>query len=232
MEPPQIIRPTQTPEPGPAPEPSTPPPVVTDDSGSAYDFILNPQKPAKKPFGDGLFKDPFIAKVVFLVGGTLVVILATWFAVTLFFGNKTDIESLVAIAQRGQEIVRVSNLGDDANSQDIRNAAINTEVSIKSQQNSLIAYLSTQDRKIKANELSLKKDATTEPKLKKAKEAGTFDATYTTIMRAQLTDYASALKSAYNGKPSKTARKLLAQQYNDVQLLLKAWPEEEKKITQ
>jgi hypothetical protein len=189
-----------------------------------YDFILNPTQP-KKGAGLGFGKDPFITKIIFLVGGAVLLMIVIGVIISLAFGGKTNVDTFVAIAQRQQEIVRVSALSDSAVSQQIKNAAISTEVTIASQQNKTVAYLTAHKRPIAAQELALKKDATVDAKLNQAKETSTFDATFTVVMRAELTTYAQQLKDAYNGKSNRTQRELVGLQYKDVQLLLKQWPE-------
>lgn len=201
------------------PQPGTTAPGTTN-----YDFILNPDQ-QKKGAGFGFIKDPFIAKIIFLVGGAVVLMVAIGLIVSFAFGGKTNTETFVALTQREEEIVRVSALGDDAVSQRIKNAAISTQVSIRSQQNELLAYLKTHGRSVAPDELVLTKNASTDNKLKLAKQTSTFDTTYTDVMREQLTAYANELKTAYDNESGSTQRQLLSAQYKDVQLLLKTWPE-------
>lgn len=188
-----------------------------------YSFILNSNQ-QKKESGFGFIKDPFIAKIVLIVGGALVLMLALWLVATLAFG-KTSVETFVSLAQREEEIARVSALGDDATSQQIRNASANTELSITSYQNSTLAYLTERGRQVKSAELTLKKDATTDGKLADAKANNAFDAVYVGIVRTQLMAYAEELKNAFDNESDGSLRLELAKKYEGVQLLLKQWPE-------
>lgn len=192
--------------------------------GHDYSFILNPSQP-QKGSGFGFIKDPFIAKIVFLVGGTLLFMLIAWIVVTLVFGGKGNVETFISLAQREEEIVRVSAMSRDAVSQQVKNAAINTQVSVKSFQNKTIAYLAGRDRELKPEELTLKKDATVDGRLKQAKETSTFDTVFTTIVRGQLAVYAEELKRAFDNESDGSLRLELAKKYEGVQLLLKQWPE-------
>jgi hypothetical protein len=192
-------------------------------SADNYDFILSPDQ--QKRGGFGFSKDPFITKIVFLVGGALLLMVLVGVIVSSIFGGKTGVETFVALAQRDAEISRISALGTSASSQDIKNAAISTQVSMNSHQNKLVAYLASHDRTVATEELALKKDVTVDSKLEQAKKTSTFDAAYTEIMRGQLTAYAGELKKTYDGKSNGTQREILAQLYRDVQLLLKTWPE-------
>lgn len=202
------------------------PPSVTGMPGDTndYNFILGSNQQKKGP-SIGPIKDPFIAKIVLLVGGTLVLMLVLWLIVTLAFGGKTNVETFVSLAQREEEIVRISALDGDAASQQVKNAAINTRVSVKSYQNSSLAYLTERGRGVKSEELTLKKDATVDGQLKQAKENSTFDTVYTGIVRAQLTVYANELKSAFDNESDSARRLELAKKYEGVELLLKQWPE-------
>lgn len=197
---------------------------TTPDNTNSYDFIVNPEK-QKKAGGLALGKDPFITKIIVIVGGAVVLMVIAGVIVSLLFSNKTNTSTFVALAERQQEIVRVSALGSDATSQDVKDAAVNTQVSIQSDQNKLLAYLKAHNRTLAAADLALKKDAATDNKLKQAKADSTFDTTYAGIMQKLLTTYASELKAAYDGKPNSTQRQILALQYQDVQLLLKQWPQ-------
>lgn len=189
-----------------------------------YSFILNPTQP-KKGFSVGFIKDPFIAKIALLVGGALALMFVTWLVVTLAFGGKTNIETFVSLAQREEEIVRVSALSRDAVSQQIKDAAISTLVSVKSNQNKTLAYLAAHDRKVELEELTLRKDATIDGQLRQAKETSTFDTVYVGIARAQLTAYAEELKNAFDNESDDALRLELAKKYEGVGLLLKQWPE-------
>lgn len=188
-----------------------------------YDFIMNPQKPQKGFFG-GVKGDPFITKILLIVGGAVVLMIVLALVVNIFFGGKTSTESIVALAQSEQEIVRLSEMGSTATGQQTKNASINTLVSVKSHQQQWVAFLADHGREIKKDELELKKDASTDSKLENAKQASAFDTTYTALMRSQLELYSAALKGAYDGSSNEQERELLSKHFNDVQLLLEQWP--------
>lgn len=190
-----------------------------------YDFIINPEKPTKPGGLGAVGKDPFIMKIIVLVGGALVVMAVLALIMNFVFGGKTNVETIVALAQTEQEIIRLSAEETKAVDQGVKNAAVNTGLSVKSHQQKWLAYLSKHSREIKKEEMALKRDAKTDLKLKTALQTSTFDATYTTVMRSQLTSYAATLKSAYEGESSKQQRDILTAQYKDVALLLKQWPE-------
>lgn len=194
--------------------------------GNNYDFIMSASKPPKAPIGGGITKDPLIMKLLLIIGGAVGFMIIAAVGVNLFLSSKTNLDDLVAIAQTEQEVVRVSVEGKNANSQPIKNAAMSTQLSVKSQQQAWLTFLQKYRRKVKAEELALKKSTKTDQQLTAAQQTSTFDTTYTTVMRSQLDAYAAQLKQAYSGATNKQERTLLNSQYQGVQLLLKQWPEE------
>lgn len=197
----------------------TPPP-----SDNNYDFILNPQKPIKKGVLGGVGSDPFVSRILFIIGGAVILMVVGALLVNIIFGGKTNLETIVSITQSEQEVVRLAAMGEDATSQPVLNAAINTQLGVKTHQQEWLAFLGQHGRKVESKELALKRNTTTDKKLTTAIQTSTFDTTYTTVMRSQLDAYAAALKSAYQGASDKQERLLLGQQYDEVQLLLKQWP--------
>lgn len=200
------------------PTPAAPPP------GNDYNFIMNPEKAKKQGGLSGVGGDPFIAKIVLIVGGALALIIVLTLSVNLFFGGTSNLDMVVSLTQREQEIIRLSAESENATGQEIKNAAINTQLSIKSQQQSWVAFLGKRGRAVPPEEMNLKKDTSSDNKLKLAEETSTFDTTYTTIMRSQLEDYAGLLKSTFDGATNKEERELLSTHYNEVLLLLSQWP--------
>ncbi len=200
------------------PQPGMSPPA------NNYDFILSPAKPPKRSLFGGT-KDPFITKILLLVGGAVAVMIVLAVIINLFFGSKTNIGTFVALTQTEQEIIRLSDESKNATAQDIKNAAITTRLSTKSHQKQWLSFLAAHNTKVGVEELNLKKDAGADSKLKLAVQTSTFDKTYTAVMRSQLQAYASSLQNAYKGETGQQQRKLLSQQYDDVQLLLKQWPQ-------
>ena len=145
--------------------------------------------------------------------------------VNLFFGGKTNLETVVALAQSEQEIVRLAGRGEDAGNQAVRNAAITARVSVRTQQQEWLAYLSKHGRKVESEELALKKNAATDRQLTTATQTSTFDTTYVSVMRGRLDAYAASLRNAHQGASNKQERELLAVHFGEVQLLLKQWPQ-------
>jgi hypothetical protein len=189
--------------------------------GNHYDFIMNPPKPKRRSLFGG---DPFIAKIIVIVGGAVALMIVGALVVNIFLGGKTSIEAYVGLAQSEQEIARLSAEGEDATSQEIKNASAATLLSATSHKQTWVTLLGERGREVKEVELSLKKDATIDTTLENARQSSTFDATYTSTMRTLLEGYASELRAAYDGTSNKDHKETLSKQFEDAQLLLKQWP--------
>jgi len=199
--------------------------------GDDYDFIMAPQKPQKSGPLSGVKGDPFIIKVVFLVGGAVLIMVVVSLLVSAFFGGKTNLETLVGIVQSEQEIIRLSDEGDKATSQEVKNAALNTQLTVTSHQQAWVAFLAQRQRTLKEADMNLKKNPITDSQLKEADQASVFDATYTTVMRSQLNAYAKLVTDAHKGATNKQERAILDEQYKDLQLLYKQWPDNSDETT-
>ena len=145
-------------------------------------------------------------------------------AVNIFFGDKTSFGTIISLAQTEQEIVRLSTLSKSSSDQSVINAATNTSLSIKSQEQAWLAFLKSHRQKVDEKVLAIKKDATTDKKLETALATSTFDVIYVQVMRQQLGAYGNQLKAAYKGATSQQQRSIMSSQYDGVQLLLKQWP--------
>lgn len=191
-----------------------------------YDFITAaPQKPQRS--SGGISGNSFVGKLVVIIGGAIIFMVVAAFIVNMLFGNKTNVGSLVGIVQTQQEIIRVAKLSDQVVSdQSIAGTAVNTRLIITTQQQSMVAYMSTQGKKVGKKEMDLKKDTATDKQLSQARATSTFDIVFVQVQTQQLKDYSTALKTAYNNATAKDMKTLLAKDYNETQLLLKQWPSE------
>lgn len=199
--------------------PAPPPPA-----SNPYDFITTGGKPPKSGRLPST-SNPFVAKLIVLVGGAVVVMIVVTLVVNLLFGSKTNLNDLVSLAQTEQEIARVTNQTQQtATDQTVAGAAISTRLTLLTQQQGVLTYLSTHRHKVGAKDLGLKKNITTDKRLVQAQATSTFDIVFTQIMRGQLQDYATSLQTASDSSSSKMVKTFLTTDYNQVQMLLKQWP--------
>jgi hypothetical protein len=200
--------------------PYPPPPA-----SNPYDFIMSANKPPKATIVPG-GSNSFIMKLVLIIGGAIILVVVTVVVVNVIFGSKTNVSDLTTITETQQEIARVANQNTQISDPTILGAAISARLTVLTQQQLLLTYLNTHGVKVSAKQLALKKDATTDRQLVQAQATSTVDITFTQILRQQLQDYATSLKTAYtNAKTTNTKeRALLATDYSQTQMLLRQLP--------
>jgi predicted metalloprotease len=188
-----------------------------------YRFIMEPPK-VTKPKVPGIGGNPFLMKIVFVLGGAVVVMIVIAVVVSIFFGSKTNIQDIQDIAATEQELIRVSNKGGDATDQSVKNAAVTTQATIITEQQEWLTFLSKHGHKADPKKLILKKNTATDTRLTQAQATSTFDLTFTQIMRTQLQAHSTELKNAYAGATNKEEKTLLEKDFKAVNLLLEQWP--------
>jgi hypothetical protein len=197
------------------------------DQGNPYDFIMGPQQQPKKrlPGMPNLGGNSFMARLLLIVGGAFGLIILMVIFSNVFLGSKINTEDLVGLTQTQTELRRVAQQVTTEADQAVRNAAANTQTTAESHKQTMLTFLADNGREVGEDELTLKANTDTDTLLSAAKQTGSFDATLTETMRSQLTAYASTIKAAYDASGDAAMRKMLSDQYADVQLLLKQWPE-------
>lgn len=190
-----------------------------------YDFIMNPPKPPKKSIVPTFGKNPFIQKIIFVVGGAIALMMLLWVGASLLFGGgNAGIEKAVGLAQSQQELIRVAALGADAPDQRTRNLAVNVQFTFTTQQNQLISYLSGRGRNVSEEELAGKLNAETDTRLETAMQSNTFDTAFNQTMENSLRAYVRELDSAYDDIGNALGRQLLQAHFEQVELLVKQVP--------
>jgi hypothetical protein len=180
-----------------------------------YDFIMNPEQQHKhSPLGGGSSMGMRIAVVL---GGVLLLVIIVAIAMSLFKGGGVDEKTFVEIAQEQTEIIRLSDNGiDNSVSQTTKNFAVTAKVSMASEQRVLLEGVGL---KIPEKQLALKANSKIDAQLTDAKSASNYDATYTSVMKAQLEAYMADLSAAYPKSGPKT-KELLSARYDTAELLL------------
>ncbi len=190
-----------------------------------YDFIVNPQKPTKPTLnllgGPGGGKNAFFIKIGVIVGGALILMMILAVVINMFFGGRTNTDDLVSLTQVQTEVVRVSAMGSKASEQALKNTAQSIQQTVASQRQGWLSYLETKGRKVKDKELALKKDTNTDKQLSLAAESNTYDTAFRQALKQDLEAYAAALKTAHQNASDAAERGYLAEDYDNVQILLK-----------
>lgn len=186
-----------------------------------------PPKPKRRLFG----LDPFIAKIVMILGCAVTLMIVVAIVLSAFSKPAVNTADLVSLAQTQNEIARISyNASTVAVQQVTRNLAVTTELSIKTQQTQLLDFLGKQGRKVKAKELAFKQNATTDQQFATAKQTSTFDLVYSQTVQKELQDYAATLKQLYASAKNDSVRNMLSSDYQQAQLLISQVPYTQQSI--
>ncbi len=184
-----------------------------------YDFILNPEAKKKKtPLLAGNNPKQRIL-IIAAVGGVLLIVFFIFMSVV--FGGKNSADSLLDLAQKQTEIIRVSDLGfRKAKSGVAKNLALNTKLTMQSSLNSTTERLAKLGTKPKPKTLALQKNIRTDQTLTTAGLNNKFDTTLVETIQKLLNDYRAALKTTYDASNSQADKQLLNSSYQAVSLLL------------
>lgn len=194
-----------------------------------YDFIMNPGTPQpKRPIPlkvptNG--KNGFIVKIALIAGGAIVLLIAIMIGVSLLSSDDSNTTELTSLAQTQNEIIRVATQGGSSGRDQVtKNFAVNTNLSVSTQQLKIVNYLATKNIKLKPKELGMKESDTTTKQLTQAKATSTFDAAFLQIMQTSLDSYSNDLQKYYESSTSATVKKLLKADYEQTQLLRSQLP--------
>lgn len=184
-----------------------------------YEFIVNPNTPTKgNKFSPG--RDKFMLKIGLLVGGLIIIMLIVGFVVSLL-APKGSTPGLTAIAQRQQEIVRISTaVSTTALGNDTRHFASTTQEAVTSDQLDVIASLKGQGIKLNNKTLALGQDHKTDTVLSDALTAGTYDKVAAQTLQASLQTYEDLLQTTFKDTSVKTTKALLQRCYDSAEKLV------------
>lgn len=194
-----------------APAPGSMPPA------GQFDFIVN----AKPKGSNWLLAAPLKTRIFVVVGGFIALLLVAWIVIALLSGGTSSPDRLVSVAQQQIELTRVAkSAADNLQSPSIKNLASNIKLSMMSDDQALLAYITATGSKPDDKVLALGKNAATDQLLASAVTSGTYDQTYLSIAKNQLNTYALELKQAFNTASSTKERTLLSNAYSHAQLLI------------
>ncbi len=183
-----------------------------------YDFILNPDTTQKKPPRSGGNK---AMRLLIGLGGITVVLIVASMVAMQFFAKGTPSTSLIGLVQRQQELIRIAGLGERTSQNEaIRGLAYNVELSIGTNQQQLMGFISKQGQEITKKELALKQDADTDKLLENARATSTYDSALQKVLSMQLQEYLSDLKTTYSKASSSQLKEILNASYTSGKLLL------------
>lgn len=197
-----------------------PPPSVTGHptGHNPYEFIVNPNTPKRR--ASLLGGNSFVKQIALIVGGAVVLMIIIAIAVSLF-APKSNTAALSAVAERQQEIIRVSTAASSqVSSQSAKNFVVSTELAVTSSQAQVLAYLTAHGGKPSDKQLALDQDAQTDTQLASAQATNTYDSAATQILTSELKTYAGLLQTTYKQTSKAQVKQLLQQSYTATALLL------------
>jgi hypothetical protein len=187
-----------------------------------YDFIVNYGKHRHPNQLFSINNSSLKTRLMVAGAGGIFLIIIIWILVALITSSGgTATTPLVSITQQQNEMARVSLAASQvATEQPTQNFAITTELSLLTEQQAFINFLHGLGSSPSSSVLQATRNSGTDSTLLTAKNNGTYDQTYLTIAKSELTTYEHSLQQAYPKTSSMTERQLLSTAYNQAQLLL------------
>ena len=214
--------------------PDGPPGVVAPDypggqaappAAQPYDFIINPEKPSRPKLKLPVLpaNSSLAVRVLAAVGGLLVLVIA-FIIIKGLVAPGPNLTPFIGIVQDQQELIHLAGAAGRQQQSGIstssQNFAVTTQLSITSSQSAILKYLLANGQKVAPKVLVIKVSATIDSQLTAATAATTYDQTFRSIMKTQLTAYKNALKQVYNQTSGKNGHALLSNDYDQANLLL------------
>jgi hypothetical protein len=184
-----------------------------------YDFIMNPEQ--QLPGQPGLPGSNSPLMRILIIGGLIVVLIIAFVVIKSMLGGSSNLPKFVAVAQDQQEMIHITSIANQQATLSTENQNFSTtaQLSLSSAQSDLLKYLKANHQKVSVKQLNLKVSRQVDTELQNASAATTYNQTFNEIMQAQLSNYMSQLKAAYQTSESDKGRALLNDQYTQAQLL-------------
>jgi hypothetical protein len=172
-----------------------------------YDQILNPAAPPKKPFLFGAAGKPKPAIMVLFVLLALTLIVAAYAVFSSLTSKNYD--SVVSLAQRQEEIIRISELGLKKATDPSTMIYLATVRNVtQSEQTDTMAFLKKKGQEVSAVQLALKKDSSIDTALNTAEQNNTYDDVLLGKLNGQIVSYQRAIRSVTVDSSSKSEKAL------------------------
>lgn len=188
-----------------------------------YDFIVNPDKPQRRPLLNlgGSNMTIRIALVAVVIVVIIVIILVVG---SLFSSSGSNVTNMTSVAQDQAELIRVATEATQDQSTDINQTttlyfADNCLLAVSSEQQRLLSFLTAHGAKLTTAKLALKQNSHTDTELQAAAASSTYDSAFLTAMQGDMGTYMSDIKVAYNASQNPQEKSLLATDYKDASLL-------------
>lgn len=188
-------------------------------SHNPYEFIVADTQPRQT--GKFSFGGSKAMKLLAIVLGVGVLLVIGGLVFTNLAPKNSAETRYVTLVQDQQEVIRVATQGNIATTEEARALATNTQLSISSDQKTLLNYLSKSGVKVEKKQLELKRDSTVDTTLLSAKATNTYDSALTSALVTELKAYMSDIQAAYKQTSGDSAKRMLVEEYAHAKLLLK-----------
>lgn len=183
-----------------------------------YGFIMNPEKPPKRPLFGGSMKSRIL---VVVAGVVLLMILGMVASALLSAGNKAVVNSLKDVIAKQQELIRVSDMGTkNASTSKAISFARTVNLTIKTDQAVIIDYLGRNKGSITDFEKNSAKNSNTDTILEASKANNRYDEVLTEELTKLLTSYRASLNTAYDTAKGENTKATLSKSYETAGTLL------------
>jgi hypothetical protein len=185
----------------------------------AFDFIINPETPVRKPLLPGFSSMALRAAAV---SGGLLVFLILFVVIKGFITGSSPLPGFVSVVQDQQELLHLiaSTDGQHDLTTANQNFVATAQLSLDSSQSDLISYLAKNGNKVDKKQVNLKISQTTDTQLANSTSAGTYNQTFKEVMKSKLNAYSQDLQQTYQQTKGEKGKALLSSQYDQAKLLL------------
>lgn len=201
-----------------------PPPPITPNLGHSghnpYEFIVSPQAAGPKRGISGLLNgNSFFAKIGLLLGGFVLLLVIAGVIITQLTAGSNNAAELLSSVKTQQEIIRISGTSQFASQQQVKNAAMTAQISLTSDQQDLLSYMSSHGQKVAPKELALGKDAQSDQLLSNARSTNTYDSALLEVLLDDITVYQTELRAAFDQTKNEALRIKLQKYYTNASLI-------------
>lgn len=198
------------------PQQNTPAP----DDQNQYDFIVNPGKSGPRNGGQ-----PSMILRLGLVLGLILIVLVGFIGIkSLLIGGESTTDNLYKILGQQQQMIVITSAATTGKTAPLSvanaAAATTTELSLITARQELAIYTSG-GGKINPKKTVYAGRVAVNEQLAASITAGTYNATFASVLETQLTEYQQTLRTTFNMTKNNEGRKLLGEQYDQATLLLK-----------
>lgn len=184
-----------------------------------YDFIREVNEAIEHHDTD---KDKRKRILIASAGGVGLIIVVWMLAALIFSGGPDVTQRLISIAQRQEEIIRISEIGTDtARDREVEQFATTTRAAIRSSQNDITRLIEARTgSRVSQNRLRAGENVQTTQELETALQANRFDITFITVIQDELIEYRTTMEIALSETNSANEREVLQSLIREVGVLL------------